>query len=169
MFSSWISSFCRTVATPFSSSKPNQISKEALAVDSIYRIASSDRPASTPIVILGYFPDDRCKMKLSLDIESKCIEKIEKQNLVEKLLEMNQNDLIWILAGRLYTSRRPIREGNSWYKLNYCELAWTIVKRTESRKNTVWVYHSSRRFWTLHRLEKLRFLYDISYVIGQKF
>ena len=61
------------------------------------------------LVILGYFLDDRCEMKLSLDIESKCIEKIEKQNLVEKLLEMNQNDLIWILAGRLYTSRRPIR------------------------------------------------------------
>ena len=57
--------------------------------------------------------DDHCEMKLSLDIESKCIEKYEKQNLVEKLLEMNQNDLIWILAGRLYTSRRPIRRGNS--------------------------------------------------------
>ena len=40
-------------------------------------------------------------MKLSLDIESNCIEKYEKQNLVEKLLEMNHNDLIWILAGRL--------------------------------------------------------------------
>ena len=53
--------------------------------------------------------DDHCEMKLSLDIESNCIEKYEKQNLVEKLLEMNQNDLIWILAGRLYTSRRPIR------------------------------------------------------------
>ena len=39
-------------------------------------------------VILGYSTDDRCKMKLSLDIESKCIEKYEKQNLVEKLLEM---------------------------------------------------------------------------------
>ena len=64
-------------------------------------------------VILGYFTDDRCEMKLSLDIESNCIKKYEKQNLVEKLLEMNQNDLIWILACRLYMSRRPIREGNS--------------------------------------------------------
>ena len=36
-------------------------------------------------VILGYFPDDRCEMKLYLDIESICIEKYEKQNLVEKL------------------------------------------------------------------------------------
>ena len=60
---------------------------------------------------------------------------------------MIQNDLIWILAGRLYTSRRPIRERNSWYKLNYCELAWTIVKRTESRKNTVWVYHNNDCSW----------------------
>ena len=71
---------------PCPSSTPNPVSKEALAVDSIYRIASSDRPASTPIVILGYSMDDHCEMKLSLDIESKCIEKNGKT-------EFGRNDL----------------------------------------------------------------------------
>ena len=39
------------------------------------------------IVILGYSTDDRCKMKLSLDIESNCIEKIEKTEFGRKTLE----------------------------------------------------------------------------------
>ena len=71
--------------------------------------------------------DDRCEMKLSLDIESKCIEKYEKQNLVE----MISNNLEWLdLDSRRSFIYEPasnqrreflIQAELLWASLNYCE------------------------------------------------
>ena len=71
--------------------------------------------------------DDRCEMKLSLDIESKCIEKNGKT-------EFGRNDLEWLEWPDLDSRRSFIYEPASnqrreflrqaellWASLNYCE------------------------------------------------
>ena len=71
--------------------------------------------------------DDRCEMKLSLDIESKCIEKNGKT-------EFGRNDLDWLEWLDLDSRRSFIYEPASnqrreflrqaellWASLNYCE------------------------------------------------
>ena len=66
-------------------------------------------------------------MKLSLDIESKCIEKYEKQNLVEKLLEwLEWPDLdsrrSFIYEPASNQRREFLRQAELlWASLNYCE------------------------------------------------